>query len=167
MAFAHEIRLCGLSSQYPDLVSKLSQGFPLSLSSFSFPFSETPPNHFSCIGYDSVIDDYVKEEVSLGRMDGPFSRSELDIIFGDTFVSTPLIIVSKKGPLGQPDKIRICRNSSKSYGCGVSVNDFIDPDDFSTLWTTATQVADVVSFTFLWRFVPFWNRMFSLCLCPL
>lgn len=143
-AFERYLSDYGLYSKFPMLVTHLRQGFPLTKGSFSFPRVETPPNHSSCDGHTPFLKNFLADEVALGRMSGPFSREDMELIYGDTFVTTPLLLVTKKGALGEPDKIRVCRNSSKSYSDGLSVNDFIDSDDFSTEWTTAADVAEIV-----------------------
>jgi hypothetical protein len=68
----------------------------------------------------------------------------MEIIFGDTFVTTPFILAIYKWGLGQPDKICVCRHLSKVYEDGFLVNDFINSDDFSTVWTTAADAAKIV-----------------------
>lgn len=68
----------------------------------------------------------------------------MEIIFGGTFVTTPFILVIDKWGIGQPDKIHVCRHSGKVYEDGFSVNDFINSDNFSTVWTTAANAAEIV-----------------------
>lgn len=144
-AFKRNLHRHNLVSKFPSLVYHLRHGFPLTKGLFSFPRTETPPNHPSCANHILFLENFLAEEVSLGRMSGPFSQAEVDLIYGDTFVTTPLLPVIKKGELGCPAKIRICRNSSESYeSMGMSVNNFIDSDDFSTEWTTAAEVANIV-----------------------
>lgn len=134
--------------------------------SFDFPSTHTPPNHPSCIGYEDFLDNFLVEEVELGHMSGPFSRLEVDSIFGDTtFVTTPFILDIKTAVIGDPKKVRVCRNSSKIYADGLSVNSFINPDDFSTAWTTAADVAEIVSIFFPAPHSLYWS--FALPLAPL
>lgn len=145
-AFEHELATHGLTKDFPLLAHRIRHGFPLTTGSFDFPSTHTPPNHPSCIGYEDFLDDFLTEEVALGRMSGPFSRPEVDSIFtGTTFVTTPFILDIKTAAIGEPKKVRVCRNSSKKYADGLSVNSFINPDDFSTAWTTASDMAEIVS----------------------
>lgn len=145
-AFERELALLDLQDDFPLLAHRIRHGFPLTTGSFDFPSTHITPNHPSCIGYESFLDQFLVDEVELGRMSGPFSRLEVDSIFdGATFVTTPFILDITTAAIGEPKKVRVCRNSSKVYADGLSVNSFINPDDFSTAWTTAADVAEIVS----------------------
>lgn len=143
-AFEHELSSLDLLDEFPFLADRIRHGFPITKGSFDFPVTRTPANHFSCIGYDEFLDSFLSDEIRLGRISGPFSLAEMEIIFGGTFVTTPFILAIDKRGLGQPDKVRVCRHSSKVYEDGFSVNDFINSDDFSTVWTTAADAAEIV-----------------------
>lgn len=78
-------------------------------------------------------------------MDGPFTRSELEAIFGGPFRSSPIQIVEKFDAEGNLLKARMAINLSYKDRNGLSVNDMIDSDDTPTRWGTAEQVEKIVS----------------------
>lgn len=135
-----------LTAKYPDLVFNLRNGFPIGDMP---PLSRTytPPNHNSALEHPEVIQDYLSEEVSFGRMSGPFTQAQVQFELGGHFVSCPLGLVEKAG---EPGKYRIIRDLSyNNKEDNYSVNSFLDADDFPTEWGTASQVAEIVSFTYL------------------
>lgn len=140
-AFELALKTLGLLSRYPNLPNKIRYGFPIGdfdILSQSF----TPPNHPSAAGHMQFINDYVSDQVKLGRMSGPYSQSQTEEILGSYFVSSPLAVVEKPG---SPAKLRLVQNCSFKDENGISVNDQIDLDDFPTTWGTAAQVAQIVS----------------------
>lgn len=105
--------------------------------------SYTPPNHKSALENPSVIREYLAEEVSIGRMSGPLTASQVEAELGGFFVSCPLGLVEKAG---SPGNFRIIRDLSyQNKDDGYSVNDHLDAGDFPTKWGTASQVAEIVS----------------------
>jgi hypothetical protein len=142
-AFEHYLAKFNLTSRYPDLIQNIRNGFPIG-DMPPLTRSYTPPNHKSAMDNPQVIRDYLAEEVSLRRMSGPFSASQVEFELGSFFVSCPLGLVEKAGELG---KFRIIRDLSyHNKEDGYSVNDHLDADDFPTEWGTAAQVAEIVSF---------------------
>lgn len=91
------------------------------------------------------IDEYLLDEVTAGRMSGPYSRPIVERILRGPFISSPLIIsVSSQGP-DLVDKIRICRNLSKCSPEQPSVNSFIQKDLFPTRFDTAIRMANILA----------------------
>ncbi len=110
------------------------------------------PNHPSCFAHFPAVDGYLAEEVSAGRMSGPFTKSNVEWILHGPFQASPLIVAVQTQQPGTPDKLRICRHLSKGSKIYPSVNSYIDKEDFPTRFDTAAHVADIVSlFLFLSR----------------
>lgn len=142
--FALLLNKHNLTTHHPDLVTNLRHGFPLS----SMPellSTHILRNHPTVNKYPSTVDNYIAEELSTGRMSGPFSQVEVENILRGPFHSSPFIVaVQPQGP-GEPDKLRVCCHLSKSTKLTPSVNSFISKDDFSTRFNTASRIADTVS----------------------
>ncbi len=81
----------------------------------------SPPNHPSALANATVVDDILREELSLGRIAGPFENKP----FHD-FCISPLGVVPKK----EPSKFRLIHDLS--FPKGNSVNDGI-PKEFCTV----------------------------------
>ena len=138
--FESELRRHNLLHKYPSLPDNLRNGFRIG--SFPrLPFSITPQNHSSSFEHFDFISTYIHEQVTIGRMSGPFSREELEVLFDGPFISSPLSVVAKAG---DPAKLRLVQNCSFPAFDGFSVNDFIDAADFPTTWGTASVVAQIV-----------------------
>ena len=90
------------------------------------------------------IDDYLKEEVEAGRMDGPFMKRQVEEILGSPFQCSPISIDVTIRPDGS-EKLRLCTNLSKCSKLHPATNDFIDTSKYPTRFDTAAQVADIVS----------------------
>lgn len=94
-----------------------------------FPLGDMPAlshtnilhNHPSIGDHWDLIDQYLTDEVSSGRMDGPFSQLEVESILRGPFQSSPLIAVIQPQAPGEPDKVRICRHLSKATKAVSSV----------------------------------------------
>lgn len=161
--FETTLRDCNLLDRYPLLPNNLRYGFPIG--DFDVPLqSFTPKNHPSGIAHMNFIQSYVDEQVSLGRMSGPYSKAQVENILGSPFVSSPLSVVDKAGAAG---KYRLVQNCSFRNAENVSVNDQIDSDNFPTRWGTAAEVAELVSplyfltsLSLLPPFKPHWGRCF-------
>ena len=131
-----------LSNCYPTLVHRLRNGFPIG--NFS-PLLATyiHPNHGSFREHEAEILEYILEEVSLGRMSGPFSAAELRREFGgEHFISSPLGAVDKAG---EPGKFRTIRDLSHKGKAPHSVNDEVNADEETTRWGKASDMAEIVS----------------------
>lgn len=143
-AFEKLLKKHNLTNSYPDLVYNLRHGFPLGEMP-DLTRTNVLPNPKNISAHWPKIDQYLLDEVSSGRMDGPFTQSEVESILRGPFHSSPLItILEPQGP-GEPDKVRICRHLSKATGLVESVNSYIDKRLFPTRFDTAIKVAETVS----------------------
>jgi hypothetical protein len=141
-SFLHEFNL---SSRYPFLIRNLESGFPIGRMP---PLSHTViiPNNPSTTPHMDAISEYLTLEVQAGRMSGPLSREEAELILRGPFFCSPLVVAVQPQQPGTPDKIRICRHLSKDSKSHLSVNSHIHKEDFPTRFDTASMVADIVSF---------------------
>ena len=92
-------------------------------------------NKPSAYEHPSVIDEYLATEVSLGRVAGPFASPPVPLLHVSSFG-----VIPKKG---QPGKWRLIVDLSSPGG--ASVNDGINPDEFTLHNTTVDQVIRMVS----------------------
>lgn len=134
----------GLTRHYPNLCINLRNGFPLGLMP-DLQQTVVFPNHPSCFAHSSAVDHYLAEEVSAGRMSGPFPKSDVERILRGPFQASPLIVAVQTQQPGTPDKLRICRHLSKGSKIHPSVNSYIDKEDFPTRFDTAARVADIIA----------------------
>jgi hypothetical protein len=134
----------GLLDNYPLLSINLRNGFPLGHMP-SLLHTVVLPNNPSTLLYVDAVDEYLLKELSAGRMSGPFSREETELIMRGPFQSSPLIVAVQPQHPGIPDKLRICRHLSKSTKTHPSVNSHIFKDDFPTRFDVASKVANMVS----------------------
>lgn len=143
-AFREDLDEFGLTGDYPILVGNLVGGFPIG----DMPLLEETviiPNHPSCAEHSAVIDTYILGEIEARRMSGPFSRERVEEILGGPFFASPLIVAVQTQEPGAPDKLRVCRNLSKSTKFSPSVNSHIERESFPTRFDAAMRVADIVS----------------------
>jgi hypothetical protein len=156
VAFRDLLERHNLSAAYPDLVRNLSEGFPLG----RLPVLDSTviiPNHPSAsIERESTLD-YIQTELRAGRMDGPFSREEMELVCRGPFFASPLIVASSDQGPGLEPKKRVCRNLSKGDSkAGIpAVNDYIDKADFLTRFDMPSKMADLVSHQFFLLSFPF------------
>ena len=129
---------------YPELSFKLTHGFPLG-NIVDLDTSFTPGNLASASPHDHIIQEYIFDELKLGRLSGPFTQKELEAKIGP-FRSSPIQVVVKPGEAGGPDKYHCCRNLSYRGNLGFSVNDDINSEEYPTRWGTASECAKIVSF---------------------
>ena len=96
-----------LSSHYPLLPFNLRHGFPLrhmpALMDTTI-LTNNPSTH----AYMPEIHNYLKKELLAGRMSGPFSHAETELILHSPFQSSPLVVSLQPQQRGMPDKVRIC-----------------------------------------------------------
>jgi len=85
--------------------------------------------------HPEVIDHYLAHEISLGRVAGPFSSPP----FPNLNVSSFGVIPKK----GQPGKWRLIVDLSSPGG--LSVNDGIDPNEFTLQYITVDQIIRMIS----------------------
>lgn len=139
--FEAELRKWGIWEAFSYLPTRLRCGFPIGdMEPLTRTF--TPENHKGGKEHMDFIEEYVREQVGLGHMTGPYTRTQLEEILGGHFRSSPLSVVEKAGSAG---KWRLIQNCSFPDEFGISVNDMIDSDDFPTEWGTASEVAEIVS----------------------
>ena len=140
-----------LSSAYPFLTFNLRHGFPLG---HMPPLLHTVilPNNPSIQPHMDFIDEYLQKELLAGRMSGPFSCMETELILRGPFQSSPLIVAVQPQHPGVPDKLRVCRHLSKSTKTHASVNSHIRKEDFPTRFDLATKVAHMVSTSLFYIF---------------
>jgi hypothetical protein len=114
------------------------------------------PNHLSVEADHEVTREYIRTELALGRMEGPFSHAEMERVCRGPFYASPLLVsYNDQGP-GLDPKKRVCRDLSMgdpSSGT-PAVNDFIDKLDFPTRFDMAPKMAEVVSFHFSFSIFP-------------
>src|SRR5688572_25667278 len=103
-----------------------------------------PDNLRSTLPHHDIIEEYIKEELDLGRFSGPYTQEELESILQGPFCSSPLQIVTKPGPPGAPPKHRVCINLSFTGESGSSINDHIDSDEYPTRWGGPKACAHLV-----------------------
>ena len=103
------------------------------------------PNNPSTYTYMSNIQEYLQKELLAGRMSGPFSHKETELILCGPFQSSPLIVSLQPQQRSMPDKVRICRHLSKASKLHASVNSHICKEDFPTRFNLASKVAEIVS----------------------
>ena len=121
-------------SQHPDqhlvafVLDGLRNGFRLGFQ-HSKKLKSAKSNKASANQPSEVIDHYLANEVSLGRVAGPFSSPP----FPNLHVSSFEVIPKK----GQPGKWRLIVDLSSPSG--LSVNDGIDPDEF-TWWSGFSSI---------------------------
>ena len=113
-------------SQHPDqnlvafVLDRLRNGFRLGFQ-HSKKLKSAKSNEVSANQHSEVVDRYLPNDVSLGRVAGPFSSPPLPNLHVSSFG-----VIPKKG---QPGKWRLIVDLSCS-GC-LSINDGIDPDKFT------------------------------------
>ena len=128
----------GLLSAYPLLPSNLRHGFPLGHMP-TLTELVILPNNTSTYPYMHDIHDYLQKELSMGRMSGPFSCEETELILHGPFYSSPLIVSLQPQQWGMPDKIRICRHLSKGSKLHPSVNSYIWKEDFPIVFESPVR----------------------------
>jgi hypothetical protein len=130
---------------HPFLCERLRSGFPMG----DFPLfpaaTKIYPNNPICRNYFDFLDEYFVDEVSSGRMIGPLTNVEVERVLSGPFHCSPITIdVQDQGP-GLDPKLRVCRNLSKSTPTCMAANEYIDIDKFPMRFTTAVQMAEMVS----------------------
>ncbi|KAG9220859.1 hypothetical protein CCMSSC00406_0002541 [Pleurotus cornucopiae] len=129
--------------QYPHLTYKLRHGFSMG----EFPYLKKTLiwlNTPSALQYSAFIDEYFVEEVSVNRLSGPYTQSQVESILGGPFQFSPLTVDSQPQEGAEP-KLRLCINLSKRSKAHPATNDYSDRRDFPTRFDSALQVSDIVS----------------------
>ena len=112
----------------------IEHGFDIGFSP-QFPLKSARKNKASAYEHPEVVDAYLHNEVSLGRVLGPFDSPPLP----DLHISG-LGVIPKAG---QPGKWRLILDLSSPHGS--SVNDGIDPDLFSLQYIKFDDVVAMVT----------------------
>lgn len=134
LQFSHEL------AAHPDhhlvsyVLEGIRHGFRLGFD-HSSPLSSAKRNKPSAFKNPDVIDNYLSNEVSLGRLAGPFSSPPFPNLHVSSFG-----VIPKRGQVGQWRLI-----VDLSSPTGASVNDGIDPDAYSLQYITLDQVIAAVS----------------------
>jgi hypothetical protein len=138
-AFHSALVEANLCNRFPNLVQHIRDGSPIGNPA---PLSCTTifPNLASASLMPAVVDEYINDEIKLGRMSGPFSRIQTHAIFDGHFRTVPIGLVPKAG-----NKFRMVQNLSKRDSSGISVNSQLCSDDFPTRWFSAWSIASYVS----------------------
>ena len=89
----------------------------------------------SAFQHQQVVDEYLANEVALGRVAGPFISPPLPHLHISSFG-----VIPKRG---QPGKWRLIVDLSSPGGS--SVNDGIDPQDFTLQYITVDQIIQMVA----------------------
>ena len=141
-AFQLFLEKANILHEFPDLPFKLRHGFLLG--NFKpLVHTYTPDNLPGAYKYHTVITEYIKTELNIGCLSGPFSRSQLEAKISP-FRSSPLQVAVKKDIDGAPDKYRVCRHLSYQGEMGYSVNNEINVKDYPTDWGTADEFTGIV-----------------------
>ena len=132
--FAWELRFHPQRPQVDFVLDGIRHGFKLGFSP-SHKLKSAKKNKPSATQHASVIDAYLANEVSLGRVAGPFNSPP----FPNLQVSSFGVIPKK----GQPGKWRLIVDLSSPWG--ASVNDGISADEFTLHYITVDQIIRSVS----------------------
>ena len=132
--FAWELRFHSDRQKVNFVLEGLRHGFHLGFSPFQ-KLKSAKHNKPSAAQHPSVVDKYLANEVFLGRVAGPFSAPPFPNLRVSSFG-----VISKRG---QPGKWRLIVALSSPEG--ASVNDGIDPDEFTLHYIKLDQVIRVVS----------------------
>ena len=116
------------------MLNGLRHGFQLGFSP-SQKLKSTKKNTPSAAQHPSVVEQYLANKVSLGRVAGPFSVPRYPNLHVSSFG-----VIPKRG---QPGKWRLIVDLSSPGG--ASVNDGIDPKEFTLHCITVDQVICLVS----------------------
>ena len=106
------------------LLQYLTYGFPLSITNSESLNNKNVTNHFSALQFSEAVDQYLKKEIELGAMLGPF-----DYIDCPHYHCSPLLT----RPKGNNNR-RVILNLS--YPTGASLNDAVTKDMFDDLHFT-------------------------------
>jgi hypothetical protein len=128
-------------NRFPDVPNSIRFGFDMGVH-IPPTVTFTPPNHNSALAYPDHVLSHIKNELSLRRYSGPFSRSKLESLIGP-FRTSPLGTVPKS--IGSTDR-RIVQDLSfpRNDPTRSSVNDQINIDDFRCDWGTFNDIRNIV-----------------------
>ena len=133
-AFAEELRLHPDQALASFVVNGLRFGFRLGFQQ-NGPLKSATRNKPSAYQHPRVIGEYLANEVALGRVAGPFSSPPISNLHVSSFG-----VIPKKN---QPGKWRLIVDLSSPVG--GSVNDGIDPDEFSLQYVRLDEIITMIS----------------------
>jgi hypothetical protein len=128
-------------NSFSDVPISMRNGFDMGVHSPPL-VTYTPPNHQSALLYPNHVLSHIRNELSLRRYSGPFSRSRLEFLIGP-FRTSPLGTVPKS--LDSTER-RIVQDLSfpRNDPSRSSVNDQINIEDFRCDWGTFNDVRSIV-----------------------
>jgi len=132
--FAWELRLHPHQQKVQFVLDGIRHGFKLGFCPAQ-KLKAAKKNKPSAHQHQSVIDDYLANEASLGRVAGPFDSPPFPHLQVSSFG-----VIPKKG---QPGKWQLIVDLSSPGG--ASVNDGINPDEFTLHYITVDQIIRLVS----------------------
>ncbi len=132
--FASELQFHPDRSKVDYVLSGIAHGFDIGFRP-NFQLSSARKNKASTIVHPEVVDAYLQNEVALGRVAGPFESTPLPTLHVSSFGVIP--------KTGQPGKWRLILDLSSPHG--LSVNDGIDPDQFSLQYIKFDDVVTMVT----------------------
>jgi hypothetical protein len=126
---------------FPDVPIGLCFGFDMGVHT---PPSHTitPSNHSSALSFPDHIVSHIRNELSLGRYSGPFSRSRLEFLIGP-FRTSPLGTVPKSIDSSDRTIVQDLSFPRNDPLC-LSINDQIDIDEFRCDWGTFNDARLIV-----------------------
>ena len=116
------------------VLSGIAHGFDIGFLP-QFPVTSARKNKASATAHPEIVDAYLQNEVALGRVAGPFLSSPLPNLHVSSFGVIP--------KAGQPGKWRLILDLSSPHG--RSVNDGIDPEQFSLQYIKFDEVVAMVT----------------------
>ena len=151
--FKYLLRRLNLWDRHPLLVHHLRHGFPMARNPDIPPLSTTflPNNHLSASDtpeHRNFVIDYLATEERAGHISPPYPEDVIRECYGH-ICSSPLGVVEKSTPPGEPQKYRLITNASYPDQHGVTTNSFIDSDQFPTMWHGPEEIAHTVRTTFV------------------
>ena len=102
-AWEDALRHFGLFERHRDLPDRIRWGFPIGNMPPIFK-TTIHPNYPPALKHMDFIKAYIDEQVSKGRMTGPYSAREVEHILGSPFISSPLSACAS--PRGAPEAIQ-------------------------------------------------------------
>jgi len=132
-----------LTSRFPFLVNDISFGSPIGNPP---PLHHTfiPGNLPSALSLPHIIDEEIHSEIAAKRLSGPFSISQVLIIFNGDLQTSPLGLIEKPPGSG---KWHTIRHLSKEDEYSNLTNGWLNVEDFPMKYYSANMTADFVSLT--------------------
>ena len=132
--FTTELQCHPDRSKVDYVLSGIAHGFNIGCSP-QVRLTAARKNKASAYEHPEIVDAYLQNEVSLGRVAGPFETPPLPDLHISSFGVIP--------KSGQPGKWRLILDLSSPHG--FSVNDSIDPDQFSLQYIKFDDVVAMVA----------------------